>query len=180
MLNEEKTLLSMIAGGSQAAFRKLFEYYYPRVLTFLESFISNREDARDTGQNVFAKIWVMRETLTEIRSFGAYLYRLSRNAAVDYCRSKRIRIPITDNYEDVRDTSPDEEYFARERSLQYRNCLENMPERRREVFNMSRDEGLSNEEISRRLGISKKTVENHLNAALRELRKITSCISVFL
>lgn len=55
-----------------------------------------------------------------------------------------------------------------------------MPEKRRQVFLMSRVEGRSNAEIAQLLGITKKTVENHLNAALRELRKLTSCLSLFL
>jgi RNA polymerase sigma-70 factor (ECF subfamily) len=58
--------------------------------------------------------------------------------------------------------------------------VERMPEKRKEVFLLSRRDGKSNDDIARELGISKKTVENHLNAALRELRKITSCLAVFL
>ena len=54
-----------------------------------------------------------------------------------------------------------------------------MPQKRQQVFRMSREEGKTNEEIARELGISKKTVENHINAALRELRKLISCISIF-
>lgn len=179
MLSDEKTLLGWIAEGDQNAFRKVFEYYYPRVLTFLSYYINVAEDSRDIAQNIFAKIWTMRESMPEIRSFGAFLYRLSRNAAIDYCRRKHIHISIADNYDDLGDTAPDEEFFAREKNIQYLNCLQKMPERRREVFTLSREQGLSNEEISRRLGISRKTVENHINAALRELRKVVSSITVF-
>ncbi|MBR4826415.1 MAG: RNA polymerase sigma-70 factor [Bacteroidales bacterium] len=172
-------MIERISEGDEVAFRQLFNHYYPKVLAFLGYFISVSEDTRDIAQNIFAKIWLMRKTLPDIKSFGAYLYRLSRNAAVDYCRKKHIKVSITDNYQDLSDTSADEEYFARESRSQYQSCLEKMPERRREVFSLSREEGLTNEEISKRLGISKKTVENHINAALRDIRKIVSCISIF-
>lgn len=178
LLKDEALLLEKVSEGDEIAFRAVFDYYYPKVITFLEYYIQGG-DVKDVAQNIFAKIWLMRATLPEIRSFGAWLYRLSRNASVDYCRRKRIHISLSDNYQDIRDCSSDDEYFARERQFQYRNCLSQMPQRRRQVFEMSREEGLSNEEISLKLGISKKTVENHINAALRELRKILSSIVVF-
>lgn len=174
MLDGEKILLERITNDDEVAFRELFNHYYPKVLTFLGYYISSEEDCRDIAQNVFANIWKKRDTLQEIRSFGAWLYRLSRNSAIDYCRRRRITISITDQYEDTGVTPADEAFFARESHLQYQRCVNNMPERRRRVFSLSREEGLSNEEIARQLGISKKTVENHMNAALREIRKTVS------
>ena len=174
MLDGEKILLERISNDDEVAFRELFNHYYPRVLSFLGNYISSEEDCRDIAQNVFANIWKKRDTLTEIRSFGAWLYRLSRNSAIDYCRRRRITISITEQYEDSSVTPADEEYFARESRLKYQRCLSNMPERRRQVFSLSREDGLSNDEIALQLGISKKTVENHMNAALREIRKTVS------
>ncbi|MBP5559999.1 MAG: RNA polymerase sigma-70 factor [Bacteroidales bacterium] len=174
MLEGEKQIIRLISQGDESAFRDLFDYYYPKVLTFLEYYISNEEDTRDLAQNIFAKLWAMRETLADIRSFGAYLFRLCRNGAIDYSRRHRIRISITDNYEESLSSTLDEEYLAKESRLRYQRCLDGMPERRREVFSLSREEGLSNDEISRKLRISKKTVENHINAALKELRKTVS------
>ena len=174
MVEGESILLERVSNDDEGAFRELFHYYYPKVLTFLGYYITNEEDCRDLAQNVFADIWKKRDTLTEIRSFGAWLYRLCRNCAIDYCRRRRITISITDQYEDTGVTPADEVYSARESNRQYQRCLDNMPERRREVFSLSREEGLSNDEIARRLGISKKTVENHMNAALREIRKTVS------
>lgn len=179
MLEGENILLERISAGDESAFRDLFGYYYPKVLAFLGYYIPNEEDRRDNAQTIFARIWTKRDILSDIRSFGAYLYRLSRNSAIDYCRRQKIRIPLTDKHDTADIQSVDDEFFARESRQQYLNCLNNMPERRREVFSLSREEGLSNDEIARQLGISKKTVENHLNAALRELRKIVSGIAIF-
>lgn len=174
MLDGERILLKRISDDDEGAFRVLFNYYYPKVLSFLGNYISSDEDCRDIAQNVFANIWKKRDTLAEIRSFGAWLYRLSRNGAIDYCRRKRITLSITEQYEDAGMTPADEEFVARESRLQYQRCLNNMPERRRQIFSLSREDGLSNAEIARQLGISKKTVENHMTAALREIRKTVS------
>lgn len=179
ILTDEPILLQRISEGDQNAFRELFGYYYPKVRCFLAGFIDNEDDVKDLSQNIFVKIWLMRSVLCDIRSFGPYLYRMCRNAAIDYGRRHQVKIPLTDRYEE--ETAPlDEDYFAREMSWQYSRQVEKMPEKRRQVFLMSRVEGRSNAEIAQLLGITKKTVENHLNAALRELRKLTSCLSLFL
>ena len=116
----------------------------------------------------------------KIRSLGAYLYRMCRNAAIDYGRTHEVKIPLEEHTDDSQSYDLDEEYFARERQYQIDRRVERMPQKRKQVFLMSRKQGKSNDEISAELGISKKTVENHINAALKELRKITSCIAFFL
>ncbi len=179
MCPDEKTVLKRIAEGDEAAFRVLFGYYYPKVKCFLAELIANEDDVKDLAQNIFIKIWLLRASLEEVRSFGAYLYRMTRNAAIDYCRKHKVKIPLTDQYNEEESYPLDESYFARERQLQYEASIHNQPDKRRQVFLLSRVDGLSNTEIAQRLGISKKTVENHINAVLRELRKISSCIAIF-
>ena len=118
MLTDEPILLQRISEGDQNAFRELFGYYYPKVRCFLAGFIENEDDVKDLSQNIFVKIWLMRSVLCDIRSFGPYLYRMCRNAAIDYGRRHQVKIPLTDRYEE--ETAPlDEDYFAREMSWQY-------------------------------------------------------------
>lgn len=172
MFFNEKVLLQRMTEGDTAAFRQLFDEYYPKVRVFFSRFGLSGEDAKDLAQNIFVKLWTMRSALAEVRSFGAYLFRMCRNAALDYGRKHRVRVDIEEDYSE---TYPlDEEYFARETRSRMENRIAAMPEKRRRVVTLSRLEGMSNDEIALALGISKKTVENHLNAALRELRKISS------
>lgn len=172
MPQKREELLKRIARGDTTAFRQLFDVWYPKVKVFLSGFTLDDEDARDLAQNIFVKIWTMRASLTEIRSFGAYLYRMCRNAALDYGKRHRLKVDLQEDYAE---TWPlDEDYFAREMRSRLESRIAQMPERRREVFTLSRIEGLSNDEIAATLGIRKKTVENHLNAALHDLRKLTS------
>ena len=104
---------------------------------------------------------------------------MCRNAAIDDGRTHRVRIPFERPQNEPVGYPLDESYFAQEKRFQIDHHVAQMPQKRQQVFRMSREEGKTNEEIARELGLSKKTVENHINAALRELRKLTSCISIF-
>ena len=125
-------------------------------------------------QDIFYKIWTNRETISKVDSFKAYLFRMARNMIYDYYEHSLIE----ENYqqkEQRRSTYDDlieEELYARELSLLIDIAVEKMPPQRRNIFIMSRKDGLSNEEIAQRLNISKRTVETHLTQALAELRKI--------
>ena len=156
------------------AYRRLYIQYSPRLKHFLTGFIKNRDEASDMTQDIFYKIWTNRETISKVDSFKAYLFRMARNMIYDYYEHSLIE----ENYqqkEQRRSTYDDlieEELYARELSLLIDIAVEKMPPQRRNIFIMSRKDGLSNEEIAQRLNISKRTVENHMTQALAELRKI--------
>lgn len=180
VMENEKDILSKIAANNETAFKQVFEYYYPKVKTFLEQFISDADEAMDLAQNIFIKIWLQRSNLTEIRSFGAFLYTMTRNAAIDYGRTHKIKIPLTEvELKGKDDYETESEFYAKEVEAQVAHMIRKMPQKRRRVFIMSRLEGRSYTEIAYIMNISKKTVENHINLALKELRKITKAISIF-
>ncbi len=180
-MENEKDIVLKVAANDENAFKKLFEHYYPKVKIFLEEFISNADDAMDLAQNIFIKIWLQRSNLAKIRSFGAFLYTMSRNAAIDYGRTHKIKIPLTDTELKWKDDyDAESSFYAKEIEVQIAHTISTMPEKRKMVFVMSRFEGRSNVEIAQILNISKKTVENHINLALKEIRKITKVLSIFL
>ena len=105
---------------------------------------------------------------------------MTRNAAIDYGRVHKTSIPLTDVVEKSDDEYETEnEFYAKEIEVQVAHLIKQMPDRRRKVFILSRFEGKNNSEIAQIMGISKKTVENHMNLVLKELRKITKVIAIF-
>lgn len=177
MLENEKGLINSVANGDEAAFEVVFYYYYPKVRVFLTDLLKDRAAAEDLAQEVFAKIWLMRSALPEIRSFGSYLYTMTRNSALFHIKKDRLSVTMED-IDLVEEEVIESRLTAEEKERRIKEIVGNMPERRRLVFTLSRDEGKSNEEIAEILGIKKKTVENLMNAALKDIRRIL-CLMIF-
>lgn len=170
-----------IADGDETAFRELFDCCFDRVLQFLEGFVRNRNLAEDLAQDIFVKLWCNREIIPEIRSLNTYIYKMARNSALNAMRSRGRNVSLADAVDLCEPTLPDDMYYALEKQLLVEMAVESLPERPRQVFRMSRVDGLSNDEIADRLNISKKTVENQMNAALKCIRYILqNCNSLFL
>ncbi|MGN1220212.1 MAG: RNA polymerase sigma-70 factor [Candidatus Cryptobacteroides sp.] len=178
MLINEREILISVSEGDRQAFGRLFSYYYPRVATFVGEIVNDSNAAEDIAQDIFAKLWLMKVSITGIRNFGSYLYVASRNSALLYLKKKCPSVNI-DDIDFIVEASVDDRITADEKELAIRKAVANMPERRKEVFVKSRWEGKSNDEIASEMGISKKTVENMLNAALKEIRRILAVIVFF-
>lgn len=172
----EKDYLKMIAEGDKEAFRVIFDKYYPKVLAFLQSFLQSYDDAEDVAQSVFVRLWFVRHTLVDVTRISAYLFRMTTNMAINWSKSRKTHLDLAYGdlpYQPLTEENLDADLrFAR---IVY--AVNHMPDRRRKVFMMSRVEGLSNSEIAERMNISRKTVENHMNLALKELRKIMALVS---
>lgn len=178
MTLETNILLSRIAAGDNEAFKTLFEMFYPKVKIFLVKFLKDENIAEDISQDIFVKIWTYREALPDIRSFNTYLYRMTRNAALNHLRGNHSKIDIS-KMSVLDDKDIEAEYQTKEKELLIRLTVEHMPPQRQRIFKMSREQGLSNDDIALKLGISKKTVENNITLALKDLRDVILAFLVF-
>lgn len=178
-MDMEKEYLLNISKGNTKAFDSLFILHYPRVKNFIMSLVKNEEDARDLSQDIFLKIWNNREKLPEIKYFRTYLFQMSKNAVFDFFKENT---PF-DDYEGgytIKDfDSLEESIEARDLEMLIDTLVESMPDQRKKIYKMSRKEGLTNDEISVKLEISKRTVETHISNALKDIRKLLMNIFSF-
>lgn len=172
---DEKYLLQRMSAGDREAFSIIFRKYYGKTLRFLSLLTEDESAAKDIAQDIFLKLWNNRRSVT-IRSLENYLFVASRNAGLDYLKSAgRGGVPLGEISAShiSGSASPEQQLDASLLNERIMRVIDNMPARRKEVFMLSRLKGESNGQIAKQLGISKKTVENHISSALDTLRKIS-------
>lgn len=173
-LKIEKEYVEAMSKGDSKAFDLLYLHYQPRLVAFFIGFIQDEEIARDLAQDVFFNLWMNREKLSNVASFSAYLFQSGRNALYNYYDHTLVceKYDTTRLFQPLTVNNVEEEILIKELQAVIDLCVDRMPPQRRQVFRMSRVDGLSNDEIASKLQISKRTVEKHLSDALKELRKV--------
>ena len=163
-------------GVDKEAFEHLFHRYYPMVLNFVKGLVKNPVVAEDIAQNTFAKLWLNRFSLQPGQSVKNYLCVLSRNESINFLRSAVARNTSINLQNDSFTQSPTIEDWMSfvETSSIIRANIEALPPQRKAIFMMSRYEHMSNMEIAVKLNLSVRTVEKHIELALKDLRHLMS------
>lgn len=163
--------------AAASAFEAIFHRYYPMVLNFIRGMVKDGGLAEDIAQNIFMRLWLNRAVLDRTKSLKNWLCVLARNEAINVLRSKcskvlafQAEVPDTQ----LSDRTVEDWYNFVETNERLRSYIETMPLQRREIFKMSRYEHRSNMEIAVMLNISVRTVEKHIELALKGLRKYTN------
>ena len=181
-MNISRETIENLAHGDHRAFQQVFKATYPKVYAFALGFIKDKAHADDITQNVFINLWTHREALPHIQNLDSYLYRITKNIVLNHIASqKAYTIDIT-AARDIRtdETTALEQLEVQDLQLLTDMVVENMPPQRQAVYRLSREQGLTNDEIAKKLGLQKKTVENHLNLALGDIRKMLKILILLL
>ncbi|MCS2889982.1 RNA polymerase sigma-70 factor [Parabacteroides faecis] len=174
----EKGYIEAVSKGDEQAFESLFLHYFPRIKGFISGILQNEEEAEDISQDIFVSMWQNRDRLTGIENLNAYLFRIAKNTVFRHIersllfRDYQQQQAEHSSFSSVNNETIEEEIYAKELEYLISVAVEKMPSQRKQIYKMSRMEGLSNDEIAERLVISKRTVENHLTLALADIRKL--------
>jgi len=179
-INLDKIIIDLVK-DDESAFEELFDYYYPRLFNFSRSFLKIEEGIDDIIQDVFVKIWQNRKKIKSAATFNSYIFTITRNLLLNKLRS---RLNNENTKEEIRNFSLANEYSSMEQ-IEYcdlketvDNLVSELPGRQKEIFVLSRIEGLSHKEIAEKLKISTKTVEYHITLAVRYLRDKLKCLGL--
>ncbi len=165
--------LKRIRSGDIKVFEELFHQYYPGMCSYAESLVKRGELAEEIVQDVFFNIWKNKEELNITSGWRGYLFRSVFNHSMMYLRKKNREVPLDQEWAGSLkepDDQPEETIDAQDLDAALVFALQDLPERTREIFNLSRFEGLKYREIAEKLSISVKTVESNMGKALRALR----------
>ena len=153
---------------------KEFELYFKRYYTPLGMYVMricrDAVEAEDIVQETYSTAWEKFADGHLPEHFKSYLYRIAHNLTIDRLRRRNVENPDL-TLEEIKDTEPSEEAIdTSERDAALWIAISKLPQRCREVFLLSKRDGLSNAEIAEELGISVKTVENQMTKAFKSLR----------
>jgi len=167
-------LLQDMRSGSQSAFEKVYLHYVTSVQNFLTTLLRSEEMGQEITQEVFVTLWEKREQINPDKNVSGYIYTIAKNYAFKYLGRKKEVFQENDTYANniEGDIAPDELLIYKEKEILIEIAVSRMPAQRRKIYELSRKEGLSNQEIAEKLNISKNTVENHITKALKDLREI--------
>ena len=166
-------IIKRLKKDDKSALDELFGYYYPRLFHFSKSILKIEDEIDDVLQEVFVKIWLNRQKIGNAETFNSYIFTITKNEVLNLIRKN------------LRDQNFRDQLFLRSVAVEYQQqsqlefeeikagidkVVANLPEKRQQVFILSRTEGLSNKEIARQLNISEKTVEDHITHSVRKIK----------
>ncbi len=172
-MSAERELLLQLAAGDDAAYAALFRLWYAPLVRFVDAMLRQRDEAEEVAQEVMLELWEQRTALDPDRPVQAWLFRAARNRALNMVRHRKVREATAPQVSALaRAPEPaDERATAQEMHVALHEALAALPPRCREVFVMSRSDGLRNAQIAETLGVTVKAVEAQMGRALKTLRE---------
>lgn len=170
---DDHSLVCALQQGSREAFSEIYRRYSRMLWVQAYRKVGVKEVCEDILQEIFSALWTGRETLQPDKSVKAYLLGILRFKVIDYYRLTALRLKHLDALTAVLDrpeTPLTEALHAREQETSLHTHIQSLSDSVRTIFVLSRYEGLSVEDISRRLQLSNQTVRNQISTALKTLR----------
>lgn len=170
--DDDKTLLTGISKGNEQSFGLFFERYRDRLFTFIFNITKSKEVSEEVVLDVFLKVWHARETAGEIKNAEAFMHCIARNKALDFLRTAK-RNPSQQDiiWETMQETTaPDDKLIFNHTVSKINLAISQLPPQRQKVFDLHHNHDLNNEEIARKLSLSRNTVRNHLAASIQFIR----------
>lgn len=168
-------LIKLLAAGDVEAFKIVYRRYFQKVLHFVYRFSLDKEDAEEVVQDVFVKLWNKRTTLDADKNLDVFLYVVAKNLVIDRIRKyvateKRLHLLYHASQNSALQNSTEQLVNFYELKETLDRLIDTLPARRRMIFKLNREKGLSYKEIADVLNISQGTVEKQMSRAIHSLK----------
>ncbi len=168
----DQELFLKIKEGDEKAFEALFRAYYPYLCMYCTRLLKDASAAEEIVQELFVKLWEKRSQTIIESSVKNYLFRAVKNHCLNYIKHNHIKSEYNRKMLEASDTfSHESEEPDTDMIKIIEQSLASLPDKRREIFRLNREEGLKYREIAEKLNISIKTVETQMGLALKTLRE---------
>lgn len=165
--------------GDEKSFEKIFNQLFPTLLKFAYRALKDDALAEELVMDVFFKIWNKKNVLTIQGNIEQYLYKCVKYAIIDHYRKRVPKFQVFNNTDSFQPAC-DERIINIEIEQHYQYAISQLSPKRKEVYQLSRIEGMSYKEIASHTGLSVNTVENHISAALQFLRAYLTKVDIIL
>ncbi len=179
---EENILFEKIKLGDEKAFEALFLHYYPHLCLYATQILKNSSAAEEIVQELFVRFWEKREETEIETSLKNYLFRAAKNHCLNYIKHNQIKREYSQKFLAENEPFSTEYEFESQTELfrKIEESISALPEKRQEIFRLSRQEGLKYREIAKKMNISIKTVETQMGLAIKTLRdKLRDFLVIF-
>lgn len=178
-------LVKELRCGSHEAFDQLYDIYADLLYGFTLDLTKSPSEAKDVLQETFLRVWINRDNISSEYPFKAYLYKIARNLILNSFRKQTNSIAFEDyicseEYQTNADNNTDKEIYFDEFCRNLEEAKGKLPDRQKQIFELSREQGMSIAEIAEELNLSEQTIKNQLTLALKTLRETLSKYSAFL
>ena len=173
--------MATFSGTEKNTFSQIYQIYFPKLVRFAREYVISTEDAENIVQDIFMYLWEHQDITNSLINTNAFLFTLVKNRCIDFYRHKSFIDSKKESLDNLQEKELklkmealvqfDENLFA-EKEIEdiLAKAIEHLPEKCRQVFILSRMNGLKHEEIATQLNISVHTVQNHIVTALRKLK----------
>ena len=172
-LINEAELFSGLARGDERCFDAIYNHYANRLFPFVDKMVRSRSLSEEIVQDIFVQLWINRHLLENVQYPTAYLFNIAANKTLTYLKkiagSKKLVDKIAAGYKDY-DNDTEEQLILRESARIIEMAVAQLPQQRRLIWELSRNEGLTHQQIADKLGISTSTVNNQLGHAMQQVR----------
>ena len=170
----DKNIVDALRQGDEQVFETIFRTYYERLCNYANTILNDMDEAEEMVQSAFLTVWEKHDTLEIHTSVKSYLYRAVNNSCLNRVKHFKVRKTYGDSVKNQTELLHDDasqDLIGSELDAIVANAIDSLPDQCRLVFKLSRFENLTYAEIAEQLGISVKTVENHMVKALKVLRE---------
>ncbi|OFX89228.1 MAG: hypothetical protein A2W99_02200 [Bacteroidetes bacterium GWF2_33_16] len=173
MSYSDSEVIDGIKIGNLKIFEQLFRDYYKQLCDFANRYLQSMDSAEEVVQDIFYNIWKKRNEINIKSSLKSYLYTSVKNNCLQQIRVHNLDLKYENYYKshyNDESINPADELKAKELNERITQALNSLPEKCRQIFEMSRYDGLKYHEIANKLSISIKTVEANMGKALKHFR----------
>jgi len=168
-------LLIRLKKGDILAYDQIYHMYSHKLYSFVFRILKDDADSEDIVQEVFIKIWELREKLDDCKLLNSFIFTIAYNNSISFIRKKISSLKYREHLRNASVIQFPDNLFSEiefnELNYHVEKLIENLPDRQKRVYLSHRDQGLTYPEIAEEMGISRNTVENHMVKALKYLRQ---------